>query len=105
VPGTWASDQLISSNNSRTVTIPSSLASGLYVIRNEIIALHSAGTENGAQNYPFCVNLNVTGGGSTKLSGGTLGTALYTPTDPGILVNIYAALSSYVIPGPAISIS
>lgn len=34
------------------VKIPSSLAPGNYVIRHEIIALHAAGSSNGAQNYP-----------------------------------------------------
>ncbi|KAL5361794.1 glycosyl hydrolase family 61-domain-containing protein [Aspergillus floccosus] len=98
---TWASDQLISNNNSWTVTIPSSIASGNYVLRHEIIGLHSAGNKDGAQNYPQCLNLKVTGGGSDKPAG-TLGTALYKDTDPGILVNIYQTLSSYVIPGPAL---
>lgn len=34
------------------VKVPSSLASGSYVLRHEIIGLHSAGNPNGAQNYP-----------------------------------------------------
>lgn len=101
VPGTWATDNLISNNNSRTITIPSSIESGNYVLRHEIIALHSAGETNGAQNYPQCLNLKVTGGGSDSPSG-TLGTALYKNTDPGIKVNIYESLSSYTIPGPAL---
>ncbi|KAI3144877.1 CAZyme family AA9 [Penicillium roqueforti] len=101
VPGTWASDQLIAANNSATVTIPSTIAAGNYVLRHEIIALHSAGDANGAQNYPQCINLKVTGGGSDSPDG-VLGTALYTPTDPGILISIYSALGSYVIPGPAL---
>ena len=101
VPGTWASDQLIAANNSATVTIPSTIAAGNYVLRHEIIALHSAGDTNGAQNYPQCINLKVTGGGSDSPDG-VLGTELYKATDPGILISIYSALSSYVIPGPAL---
>jgi hypothetical protein len=101
VPGTWASDDLIAANNSATVTIPSGITSGNYVLRHEIIALHSAGNENGAQNYPQCINLKVTGGGSDTPSG-TLGTELYKAADPGILVNIYTSMSSYDIPGPAL---
>lgn len=101
VPGTWATDNLISNNNSYTVTIPSGIESGNYVLRHEIIALHSAGESNGAQNYPQCLNLEVTGGGSDAPSG-TVGTELYTNTDPGILVNIYQSMSSYTIPGPAL---
>ncbi|KAF2085771.1 lytic polysaccharide monooxygenase, partial [Saccharata proteae CBS 121410] len=102
VPGTWATDNLISNNNSWTTTIPSSIAAGNYVLRHEIIALHSAGSEDGAQNYPQCINLEITGDGTDSLSDGTLGTALYTETDPGIEVNIYQSLSSYTIPGPTL---
>ncbi|KAJ5247257.1 endoglucanase [Penicillium chermesinum] len=101
VPGEWASDKLIANNNSATVTIPSSIASGNYVLRHEIIALHSANNLNGAQNYPQCINLKVTGGGSDSPSG-VKGTALYKNTDPGISVNIYQSLSTYDIPGPAL---
>ncbi|KAJ6120552.1 hypothetical protein N7523_004832 [Penicillium sp. IBT 18751x] len=101
VPGTWASDKLIANNNSRTITIPSTIEAGNYVLRHEIVALHSAENSNGAQNYPQCLNLKVTGGGSDSPSG-TLGTELYKNTDPGILVNIYQSLSTYDIPGPAL---
>ncbi|KAK2764259.1 hypothetical protein FQN54_008951 [Arachnomyces sp. PD_36] len=100
-PGKWASDKLISNGNTWEVTVPSSLAAGNYVMRHEIIGLHSAGNENGAQNYPQCINLKVTGGGSDNPEG-TLGTALYTPTDPGIKVSIYESLDNYQIPGPAL---
>lgn len=99
VPGTWATDQLISNNNSWVVQIPSDLESGNYVWRHEIIALHSAEESDGAQNYPQCFNLAVTGTG-TLAPTGTLGEALYSESDAGILVNIYETLTSYDIPGP-----
>lgn len=98
---TWASTDLIANNNSWSVTVPSTLASGSYVFRHEIIAMHGAESEDGAQNYPFCINIAITGGGSDSPDG-TLGTALYTPTDPGILFNPYTTLSNYTIPGPAL---
>ena len=101
VPGTWASDKLIANNQSSTVTIPSSIASGNYVARHEIIALHSAGQSGGAQNYPQCINLKVTSSGTDEPAG-VVGTSLYTDSDPGILVNIYQSLSTYVIPGPTL---
>lgn len=101
-PGSWASDKLIAANNSWTVTVPESIAPGNYVLRHEIIALHSANNPDGAQNYPQCINLKVTGSGTDKLASGTPGTALYTPKDAGILVNIYVKLSSYIIPGPGL---
>ncbi|KAF2145955.1 lytic polysaccharide monooxygenase, partial [Aplosporella prunicola CBS 121167] len=101
-PGTWATDNMISNNNTWTTTIPDSIAAGQYVLRHEIIALHSAGQENGAQNYPQCVNVKVTGSGTEDLSStGTLGTALYKADDAGIKISIYSSLSDYEIPGPA----
>ncbi|RAH65479.1 uncharacterized protein BO66DRAFT_395430 [Aspergillus aculeatinus CBS 121060] len=99
VPGTWGDDQLIANNNSWLVEIPPTIAPGNYVLRHELIALHSAGTEDGAQNYPQCFNLQVTGSGTDKPAG-TLGTKLYTEDEAGIVVNIYASLSSYAVPGP-----
>jgi hypothetical protein len=98
-PGTWGSDQLIANNNSWLVQIPSNIAPGNYVLRHEIIALHSAGSEDGAQNYPQCINLQISSSGTDEPSG-VLGTALYNSTDPGILINIYQTLDSYEIPGP-----
>lgn len=96
---TWGSDELISNNNSWVLQIPETLATGNYVLRHEIIALHSAESADGAQNYPQCFNLAITGTGSLQPSG-TLGEALYKESDAGILVNIYNSLTSYDIPGP-----
>lgn len=100
--GTWVTDELITNNYAYDITIPSTLKPGNYVIRHEIIALHSAENADGAQNYPQCVNLAVTGSGS-DLPDGTLGTALYTETDTSIVFNIYESFSSYDIPGPALA--
>ncbi|KAL8951174.1 MAG: hypothetical protein Q9222_002834 [Ikaeria aurantiellina] len=102
MPGNWASDKLIAANNSWTVTIPKSVAPGNYVLRHEIIALHSSQNPDGAQNYPQCINLKVTGSGTDSLASGTVGTKLYKPDDAGILVNIYQKLATYTVPGPAL---
>ncbi|KAL8960655.1 MAG: hypothetical protein Q9193_002678 [Seirophora villosa] len=99
-PGKWATDKLIAAGNKWTVTVPKNVAPGNYVLRHEMIALHASEKPDGAQNYPQCVNLKVTGSGTDKLASGTLATELYTPEDPGILVNIYKKLTSYTIPGP-----
>ncbi|KAI1103512.1 carbohydrate-binding module family 1 protein [Jackrogersella minutella] len=99
--GFWGSDQLIQNNNTWLVQIPASIKAGNYVLRHETIALHSAGSANGAQAYPQCFNLQVTGDG-TDVPAGTLGTELYTPEDPGILINIYTTGISYTIPGPTL---
>jgi len=100
-PGTWASDVLIQNNNTWLVQIPTNLKAGNYVLRHETIALHSAGQANGAQNYPQCFNIEVTGGGS-QAPAGVVASELYTPTDPGIEVNIYVSGLDYQIPGPAL---
>lgn len=61
---------------------------------------------DGAQNYPQCINLKITGPGTIYpcLSGASChkGIALYKEKDPGILINIYTTLTSYTIPGPKI---
>jgi cellulase len=97
--GYWASDLMIANNNSWEVIIPPSIAPGNYVIRHETIALHAAGTVGGAQNYPFCLNLAVSSSGTAKPAGVSAET-FYHETDPGILIDIYATLSNYTIPGP-----
>ncbi|KAM0263201.1 hypothetical protein ACHAQJ_001356 [Trichoderma viride] len=100
-PGNWASDVLIANNNTWVVQIPEDLQTGNYVLRHEIIALHSAGQADGAQNYPQCFNLAVTGTGSLQPTG-VLGTELYQESDPGILINIYTSPLTYIIPGPTL---
>jgi hypothetical protein len=70
-----------------SVTIPSTLAPGQYLLRSEIIALHLAATEGGAQFYPACIQLNVGGDqtqGPTSSEECTF-PGCYSDTDPGIL--------------------
>ncbi|KAI9150224.1 Endoglucanase-4 [Paramyrothecium foliicola] len=100
-PGTYADSELLKNGNGWLVKIPETIAPGAYVLRHEIIALHSGGQENGAQAYPQCFNLEVTGSGTEKPAG-VKGTELYKPDDEGILFNIYTPLDSYPIPGPAL---
>jgi cellulase len=97
----WAADVLASNNNSWNIVIPKDISSGNYVLRHEIIALHQAQNPGGAQNYPQCLNLMVTGGGSDNPPG-VAGTALYKANDPGIQVNIYTSSLTYTIPGPSL---
>ncbi|TGO13547.1 hypothetical protein BTUL_0068g00560 [Botrytis tulipae] len=97
----WATGALMANNNTWTTTVPKTLAAGHYVFRHEIIALHGATTANGAQNYPFCVNIDVTGSGTANPTG-VAATSFYKATDPGILFNPYVTLSSYSMPGPAL---
>ncbi|KAJ5152568.1 Glycoside hydrolase family 61 [Penicillium canariense] len=95
----WGDNQLIANNSSWMVGISLSIAPGYYVLRRELIAPHSAGTEDGAQKYPQCFNLQVTGSEFDKPSG-VVGTERDSPMGAGILVNIYTSLLTYVVPGP-----
>ncbi|KAI1805967.1 carbohydrate-binding module family 1 protein [Daldinia bambusicola] len=99
--GFWGSDALIQNNNTWLVQIPKNIKPGNYVLRHETIALHSAGQPNGAQAYPQCFNLEITGDG-TEVPAGVVGTKLYSAEDPGIVVNIYTTGLKYTIPGPAL---
>ncbi|KAL6884404.1 glycoside hydrolase family 61 protein [Trichoderma evansii] len=100
-PGNWGSDVLIANNNTWVVQIPKDLATGNYVLRHEIIALHSSEEVDGAQNYPQCFNLAVTGTGSLQPTG-IPATELYHESDPGILFNIYTSPLTYTMPGPTV---
>ncbi|EMR68578.1 putative endoglucanase iv protein [Eutypa lata UCREL1] len=99
---TWVTDELIANNFTSSTTIPKNLKAGDYVIRHEIIALHGASSDNGAQAYPQCLNLRVSGSGSVSPSGGTAGTSLYKRGDAGIMFNLYVSYDSYPYPGPAL---
>jgi len=79
----WFSESRAPAN----VTIPSTLVPGQYLLRSEIISLHLATTEGGAQFYPACIQLNVGGDqtqGPTSSEECTF-PGCYSDTDPGIL--------------------
>lgn len=70
-----------------TVTIPSTLAPGNYLLRSEVIALQLAMTQGGAEFYPACIQLSV-GGSQTGQPTSSEEVAFpggYSDTDPGIL--------------------
>ena len=95
---TWAATELTNNNNSWLVRIPKAIAPGNYVLRHEIIALHAAGNPDGAQSYPFCFNLAISGNGTDNPKG-VLATELYKATDPGIHFNLFGKRQGYQIPG------
>ena len=97
----WGTKDLNSNCGKMDIKIPTGLAPGDYLLRAEAIALHTASSVGGAQFYLTCFQLTVTGSGSTNPSGLTFPGA-YKATDPGIQINIYQQLSTYVAPGPSI---
>jgi len=102
--GWAATDGLTATNSIYTFTVPAALAPGQYIIRHEIIALHAAYTYPGAQVYPDCIQVTVTGSG-TKTPASPYLVAFpgaYTASTPGIVYDVYTNTSAYPIPGPAI---
>ncbi|KAG8736428.1 hypothetical protein FRC11_002646, partial [Ceratobasidium sp. 423] len=88
-------------------TIPGDIKAGEYLVRHEPISLHGAhSTAEGAQYYPACIQVKVTGGGNASPAT-TPATQLYTVQDG--IVDIYQpydkggiSASTYKIPGPAL---
>lgn len=64
------------------------------LILEHSLALHVAGSSGGAQFYPACYQVNVSGSGSAKPPTVKFPGA-YSASDPGILVNIHQDLSTY----------
>ncbi|KAG9239972.1 glycosyl hydrolase family 61-domain-containing protein [Calycina marina] len=101
--GTWGVDNFRADSGVISVDLPD-LVAGDYLIRPEIIALHQASEVGEAQFFLGCGQIKVTGSGSVSLpSEGVDMTTVYSPTDPGILIDIYSEdLTEYIIPGPAV---
>ncbi|POS74429.1 glycosyl hydrolase family 61 [Diaporthe helianthi] len=105
----WGVDNLIANNGWAYFNIPSCLAPGQYLMRVELIALHSAYSQNGAQFYSSCLQLNV-GGSGTKTLSPTVSFPFYKQNDAGIQTNIYGTGGvadnggkAYQAPGPAVA--
>ncbi|PSN60111.1 glycoside hydrolase family 61 protein-like protein [Corynespora cassiicola Philippines] len=97
----WAATPLMKAGGIVTYTIPECITPGYYLVRHEIIALHAAYSYPGAQFYPGCHQLKVTGSGSTNPTGLVSFPGAYKAADPGITVDAYQA-KEYTIPGPAL---
>ncbi|KIM22087.1 glycoside hydrolase family 61 protein [Serendipita vermifera MAFF 305830] len=100
--GVWASTTLINNKGIYSFTIPSGLAPGQYIIRHEIIALHSAYAYPGAQVYPSCSQVQITGSGTRSPTSFVSFPGAYTASTPGIVFDVYQNTGAYTIPGPAV---
>ncbi|KAF1958091.1 glycoside hydrolase family 61 protein-like protein [Byssothecium circinans] len=98
---TWASQTIMKAGNAVKYTIPKCLKPGYYLVRHETLALHASYSYPGAQFYPGCHQLKVTGSGSTTPSGLVSFPGAYKGSDPGITYDAYKA-QTYTIPGPAV---
>ncbi|KAF2651521.1 lytic polysaccharide monooxygenase [Lophiostoma macrostomum CBS 122681] len=98
----WGVDRLIAAAGVQTITIPSCIAPGQYLLRGELIALHGAQTAKGAQFYMECAQINVTGGSASKTPATVSLPGAYSANDKGILFNLYGGAKTYTPPGPSV---
>ncbi|KAJ7502627.1 glycosyl hydrolase family 61-domain-containing protein [Mycena galericulata] len=102
--GNWAQAKL-DDGSPASVTLPANLKAGNYLFRHEIIALHTADSLGGAEFYPSCSQLTVTGSGTGAPAASELVTfpGAYTATNPGILIDVYDLKAKYQFPGPPVA--
>ena len=63
---TWGTSKVINGQGRHAINIPSCIASGQYLLRAEMIALHGASSYPGAQFYMECAQINIVGGTGAK---------------------------------------
>ena len=63
---TWAVTKLIAAGGTQSIPIPACIEDGQYLLRGEVLALHSASSAGQAQFYMECAQINVTGGSGAK---------------------------------------
>ncbi|KAJ4342359.1 hypothetical protein N0V95_006954 [Ascochyta clinopodiicola] len=103
VDGKWANEIMGAANMTHEFKLPTGLASGEYLLRSEMLALHGAQTVGGAQFYIGCAQLKITGTGSKGACGPTISLpGAYKAEDPNIYIpNVYNGFdaSTYTAPG------
>ncbi|KAH6618859.1 endoglucanase-like protein II [Boeremia exigua] len=107
VDGKWANEIMGANNMTREFKLPTGLASGEYLLRSEMLALHGAQTVGGGQFYIGCAQLKITGTGTKGACGPTISLpGAYKAEDPNIYIpNVYNGFdaSTYTAPGGPIA--
>ncbi|KAI1757897.1 glycoside hydrolase family 61 protein [Xylaria castorea] len=88
----WGVDNMIANQGWTKFQMPQCIAPGDYLMRVEILALHSAKSSMGAQFYMSCAQLKISGSGTFTPSQTVSFPGAYQQSDPSILVNIYGPL-------------
>ncbi|KAJ4317113.1 hypothetical protein N0V94_005120 [Neodidymelliopsis sp. IMI 364377] len=106
--GKWGTDQIFYDNgNAHTVTIPSEIPSGNYVLRTEVASIHNNGAVSERQFWPQAFNIKVTGGDdSAPVPKGVKGTEIYSADDQLLTWDLYQHPAGKIIedaPGPALA--
>ncbi|KAJ2743353.1 hypothetical protein GGI20_003814 [Coemansia sp. BCRC 34301] len=97
----WCTDLLRENHGKLAVKIPTQINNGEYLVRAELFALHRAKDIGGAQFFPNCFQISVTGAmsGSPELHSIP---GIYKATDPGILYDRSKGQDNYIVPGPPV---
>jgi hypothetical protein len=100
----WCTDILIDNKGRLSVTLPKGMEGGYYLARPEVIALHNATNENGAQFYTGCAQIFHTGNGNMVPESTVSIPGYVKASDPGVHINIYEDdLANYTKPGPPVT--
>ncbi|KAH7333279.1 putative endo-beta-1,4-glucanase D [Rhexocercosporidium sp. MPI-PUGE-AT-0058] len=106
--GTWANEIMMTQDMTYSFKLPTGLASGEYLLRSEMLALHGAQTIGGAQFYMGCAQLKITGTGSAGSCTPEIQIpGAYKADDTNIYIpNIYYGfdISTYTAPGGKIAV-
>lgn len=103
----WAVDDMIANGGWSYTSVPTCIEPGQYLLRVELLALHSAYNLYGAQFYQSCAQLNVAGSGTVSPSPTVSIPGVYQQNDPSIHIQIWVngvddnGRKPYTIPGPA----
>lgn len=105
--GQWGVDRMIQNQGWQYFEFPRCIAPGQYLMRIELLALHSAYSSGGAQFYVGCAQINVQGSGTSTGENFVSFPGAYQQNDPSIQISIYQGTvpnnsgRPYKVPGPA----
>ncbi|KAJ7820659.1 glycoside hydrolase [Mycena olivaceomarginata] len=104
--GSWYQERLYEGLLAE-VTLPANLKGGDYLLRHEVIALHMAEALGGGEFFPSCIQITVTGNGTSTATQKEMAhfPGAYKSTDPGIHLDVYTNFdgAAYPFPGPPIA--
>ncbi|EHL01403.1 putative endo-beta-1,4-glucanase D [Glarea lozoyensis 74030] len=105
--GVWANEIMMANNMTYEFKLPTGLATGEYLLRSEMLALHGAQTIGGGQFYMGCAQLAITGTSASETCGPSIELpGAYNAEDPSIYIpNIYNGfdITTYTAPGGAVA--
>ncbi|KAK6330545.1 hypothetical protein TWF696_003432 [Orbilia brochopaga] len=100
--GKWASDVFVAQGNRWTIQLPKNVKNGQYIMRHDVINLEDNPRPDGAQFYPHCTNIEITGGTAQTNPRSLPLNKILLANDPSLKVSTSPRApvpQSYVIPG------